>query len=158
LLHAWHAYALKSGRDFRKVKILKKCPGFESGERGFCSSETKHDRRTSPRPKLFRRGDYRNKGYNQKNVTRVRILVKMVFLYIENSGKDEETTVFMPKLFFFSERVYTQKLCNEAKLQVKHLKNITELTILTEYVKELNKSMNSKSGARTNDLYKSQLA
>jgi hypothetical protein len=49
----WHAYSLKPGRDFRKVKTLKSVLVWKPGEGGFCILETKHDRRTSPRPKLF---------------------------------------------------------------------------------------------------------
>jgi hypothetical protein len=38
---------------FRKVKTPKSVLGLRPGEDGFCSSETKHDRRTAPRPKSF---------------------------------------------------------------------------------------------------------
>jgi hypothetical protein len=30
LHHTWHAYSLKPGRDFRKFRTPKKCPGFET--------------------------------------------------------------------------------------------------------------------------------
>jgi hypothetical protein len=30
LHQTWHAYSLKPGRDFRKVRTSKKCPGFET--------------------------------------------------------------------------------------------------------------------------------
>jgi hypothetical protein len=47
-------FSVRPGRDIRRVKtpgksVLSSSPG----EGGFCSSETKHDRRTAPRPKLF---------------------------------------------------------------------------------------------------------
>jgi hypothetical protein len=35
---------------------------------GFCSSETKHDKRAAPRPNLFGRGDYRNKGQSPEKI------------------------------------------------------------------------------------------
>jgi hypothetical protein len=44
---------LKPKRNVRKVKTLKICPEFKVLEGGFCSSETKHDRRTAPRPRLL---------------------------------------------------------------------------------------------------------
>jgi hypothetical protein len=41
--------------DFRKVNnpIKQNILSSSPGEGGSCSSETKHDRRTAPRPKLF---------------------------------------------------------------------------------------------------------
>jgi hypothetical protein len=44
----WHAHALRSGRGLRKT-----VPSLSIGKGHFCSSETKHDRRTKPRPKLL---------------------------------------------------------------------------------------------------------
>jgi hypothetical protein len=38
-------------------------------EGGSCTSETKHDIRTAPRPELFRRGYYRNKCQNSEKLS-----------------------------------------------------------------------------------------
>jgi hypothetical protein len=43
---------LETRKRFQRSE-LRKCPEFESCEGGFCCSETKHDIRTAPRPKLF---------------------------------------------------------------------------------------------------------
>jgi hypothetical protein len=45
---------LETRKKFQKGKKLKKIvPSFSSGNSGFCTSETKHDRSTMPRTKLF---------------------------------------------------------------------------------------------------------
>jgi hypothetical protein len=49
-------------------------------EDGCCSSETKHKRRTAPRPTLFLRGDYRNKGHSLEKSDLDTSPVKMVSL------------------------------------------------------------------------------
>jgi hypothetical protein len=49
----WHAYYLKSGRDFKKFKTPENLPGFEHRCGWFLYREGKHDRRTTPRPELF---------------------------------------------------------------------------------------------------------
>jgi hypothetical protein len=53
LLHTWHAHALTPGKHFRTVKSVKNNLGLSPSKDGFCKSETKHDRRTVPRPKSF---------------------------------------------------------------------------------------------------------
>jgi hypothetical protein len=51
LHQTWYAYSMRPERDFRKVQknVLSSSPS----DGGSCSSETNHDRRTVPRPKLF---------------------------------------------------------------------------------------------------------
>jgi hypothetical protein len=46
----WYDYSLRPGKEFRKVKSVL---GSKPGEGGFNILETNHDRRTSPRQKLF---------------------------------------------------------------------------------------------------------
>jgi hypothetical protein len=57
---------IKQGKNFGK-SFLSSIPG----EGISYSSETKHDRRTAPRPKLFlsRRGGYRNEGHNPEKLS-----------------------------------------------------------------------------------------
>jgi hypothetical protein len=49
----WHSYSLRLGVDFRKVRTPESVLSSNPGECGSCSSETKHNRRTASRPKLF---------------------------------------------------------------------------------------------------------
>jgi hypothetical protein len=60
----WHTYFLNQDETFQRSKLRNSALGSSLREGGFCNSETKHSRKTAPRPKLFRRGDYRNKGHN----------------------------------------------------------------------------------------------
>jgi hypothetical protein len=53
LRQIWNAHSLKPIRNFRKVKIPKSVLGSKPDKGGFCILETMHDRKTSPRPKLF---------------------------------------------------------------------------------------------------------
>jgi hypothetical protein len=48
-----HAYALKPEKILERSKLRKSVLGSSPGEDDFCSSETKHYRRTAPGPKLF---------------------------------------------------------------------------------------------------------
>jgi hypothetical protein len=45
---------------------------------GFCTSENKHDRRSAPRPKFFRIGDYSNVSNSLEKVSLVVVKMKMV--------------------------------------------------------------------------------
>lgn len=58
--------------DFKKRRPEPREPVLCSspGEGGLCSYETKHNRKTSPRPsRLFQRVDYRNKGQNPEKLS-----------------------------------------------------------------------------------------
>jgi hypothetical protein len=44
---------LRAGRDVRRSELRKVVLILSAGEGGFCSLETKHNRRMAPRPKLF---------------------------------------------------------------------------------------------------------
>jgi hypothetical protein len=71
--------------------------GLSLNELGFCSSETKHDRRTASRPKLFVSArDCENKGYNPEKLSWVRVLVKIIYF---PETKHNRRTVQKPKLF-----------------------------------------------------------
>jgi hypothetical protein len=70
-------------RDFRMVKTGKSVLSLNLGEGDYCSGETKHDRGTALRLKLFRHGDYRKKGHNPDILSRVRIRMEM-FQVIRN--------------------------------------------------------------------------
>jgi hypothetical protein len=48
-----HAYSLRPGKYFIKVKTPKGCPQLSPTKGATCTLETKHDRRTAPRTKLF---------------------------------------------------------------------------------------------------------
>jgi hypothetical protein len=72
-------------------KVLSSRPS----EGGSCSSETKHDIRTAPRPGLlFRRGDYRNKGHNPETLSWVRVPMK-IFSVARELSTTEEKKVFI---------------------------------------------------------------
>jgi hypothetical protein len=65
------------------------------GKGGSCSSETKHDRITAARPKLFvSREYYRNEGYNPEKLSWARVPVKVVsvtreLITIEEQRKEQ---------------------------------------------------------------------
>jgi hypothetical protein len=52
LPQTWHAYALKPGKYFRKVRTLRSNLCLSPHEYSFCSSETKHNRRKVPKLKV----------------------------------------------------------------------------------------------------------
>jgi hypothetical protein len=49
----WHAYSMRTVRDFRKVQTQKIVLCSSPGEGGCCSSETEHNRRKASRTKLL---------------------------------------------------------------------------------------------------------
>jgi hypothetical protein len=51
--HIWHAYSLRSGRDFRKVKLRNSGLNSNPFEGSSYRSENKDARRTARKPKLF---------------------------------------------------------------------------------------------------------
>jgi hypothetical protein len=74
MLISWDQKEIIGGSKLRKC-VLSSIPA----ESVSCSSETKHERRMAPRPKLsFRRGDCRNKDQNTEKLSWVRFPVNMV--------------------------------------------------------------------------------
>jgi hypothetical protein len=74
ILILWYQEENSEGSKLRK-NVLSSIPS----ENGSCSSETKHDRRSVPRPKLiFSKGDHRNKGHSTEKVSWVRVLMRTV--------------------------------------------------------------------------------
>jgi hypothetical protein len=54
LHQTWHAFMPWNQKDIsERSKLRESVLGSKPHEGGFCTSETKHDRRTSPRPKLL---------------------------------------------------------------------------------------------------------
>jgi hypothetical protein len=61
---------LRPGREYIKVKKSGSVFSSIPGEGGSCSSETKHDRRTAPRPKKFfvSKRRLQKKGHNPEKL------------------------------------------------------------------------------------------
>jgi hypothetical protein len=78
LHQTWHAYSLRTGRDFKKVKTPKnswvQVPVrlFPVAQK-LSTIEERHKEQSC----LFRRGDYRNKGHNPDKLSWVPFLTKM---------------------------------------------------------------------------------
>jgi hypothetical protein len=86
----------------------RKLLGSSLGEDGFCSSETKHDRRTAPRPKLFESvGVYRNKGRNPEKSALGSSPGEDGFFSSET--KHDRRTVSRPKQFVSVKKLQEQR-------------------------------------------------
>jgi hypothetical protein len=71
-----------------RLKLRKILLSSSSAEGGFCSWETKRDRRKVPKP-LFRRTDQRNISISTKNVSWVRVLMRMIYVVVINVNNNE---------------------------------------------------------------------
>jgi hypothetical protein len=81
---------LSPGRKRRKVKTPKKVLSSIPGEGGSCSSETKNDRRTAPRPKLFvSKKRLQKQGPQHRKLSWIRVLTRVVFLLLGNSAREK---------------------------------------------------------------------
>jgi hypothetical protein len=81
MLHNLFLVSRNMHAKFVYLKIGVSDLSLSSGEGSSCISETKHNRRTVWRPKLFvLKRRYRNKGQNPKNLSCLRVLVKMVYV------------------------------------------------------------------------------
>jgi hypothetical protein len=82
VMTTWRTYEiLGGGEEIAETKVTTRETVLRSspGEEVLCSSETKHNKKTAPRPKLCRREDYRNKGHNPETLSWVRVPMKIFY-------------------------------------------------------------------------------
>jgi hypothetical protein len=88
----------------------------------FCRSETVHDRRTAPIPKLFRRADCRYRCHESEKLSWVRVPVKMLGLRIINFPIIFNDAYQMIRPLVRFRPIKTDKKC-------KHLSNFPAVTL-----------------------------
>jgi hypothetical protein len=73
-----------------RSKLRERVLSSSTGEGGLCIFGTKLDRRTTPRQSCFyRQGYYRNRGQNPKNLSWVRVSVKIVIYIARKINKTQ---------------------------------------------------------------------
>jgi hypothetical protein len=99
LQKTWHAYFLRPGRDFRKVKTPGEVTWVRVPVRAVpvVRKLSKIEERRQDQSCLRRRGDYRDEGQNHENLSWVRLPVKLVHVprKLSTTEKTPRTKLFI---------------------------------------------------------------